>query len=56
MIYEAIYHDGDDREISTVTFDAPDLTQALKIVCTTQVTPEGADTITITPRTEDRRV
>jgi hypothetical protein len=50
MIYDAVYAGRDNAVISTVTFDAADLTEALRVVCETQVTPEGAEAITIAPQ------
>jgi hypothetical protein len=52
MLYTAIYSNHLGAGLRTVTFEAADLTEALKIVCTTQVAPEGAVEIVVRHRTD----
>ena len=49
MIYKAVYSDARGYPLSEITFDAGDLTNALQVICTTQVTPDGATRIIIEP-------
>jgi hypothetical protein len=55
MIYKAIYRDSGNNPSREVTFDAADLTEALKVLCTTQVCPEGSTQVAVEPiETDDR--